>query len=334
LEGIPAVRSFVPIAYGILAAYLGFSASAQTSTKSTQPPNAANATFPAKGNLGTASRISLYFGDVERYYLVQPASGEDQRPVVIFLHGGTEDAEQAWRQTSLPTLAAQNNFTFVVPNALIRHWNDGRGAVLSGKPSTADDIGFLREVIENVLRDHNGDPHAVFMIGASNGGFMTMHFACSGGYPLHAAANAISDLPIDQQQSCRAPQIPWLSMNGTDDPLVPFAGMKPGTVIHGEAQPALLSADDTFRFFALRAGCQPVLKGQRLPHRNPVDPTHVEMRTCTGNGGIASLQYVFQGGGHSLPNLKYGPLVQKIVGRSNQDVDAGQIIWDFFKSTM
>jgi len=323
------VRSAIVVASGMLAALLGFAAAGQP-TKSNSQPSA----FPAKGNLATASRISLFFGDVQRYYLVQPVASEGLHPVVILLHGGTEDAEQAWRQTSLPTLAAQNNFVFVVPNALNRHWNDGRGAVLAGKPSTADDVAFLREVIDSVLRDHQGDPRSVFMVGASNGGFMTMHFACAGVFPLRAAANAISDLPVDQQQSCRSPQIPWLSMNGTDDPLVPFAGMKPGTVIRKQEQPALLSADDTFSFFALRAGCQPVLKSERLAHSVAADPTYAEVRKCSGNGGIASMQYVFHGAGHALPNMQYGPLVQHVVGRSNQDVDAGQIIWSFFRSTM
>ena len=290
--------------------------------------------FPAKGDISSARKISLVVGGVERYYLVQPATGNGLHPIVILLHGGTETAEQAWRQTSLPTLAAQNNFVLVAPNAVNRHWNDGRGAVLAGKPSTADDIAFLRTVITSVLRDQKGDPQAVFMAGASNGGFMTMYFACSGTFPLHAAANAISDLPVAQQQNCKAPPTPWLTMNGTDDPIIPFNGMKEGTVIRGEMQPPLLSADDTFRFFAERDGCRPVLEGQRLPHRDPADPTWIEQRVCAGKDGRASVQFVFHGAGHALPNLQYGPVIRKIVGRSNQDADSGQILWNFFKSTM
>ena len=319
---------------GLIAACLSLLATAQTGPKPAATSAAKSNPFPPKGNLSTASRISLVFGDVQRYYLVQPATGTGLHPIVILLHGGTQTAEQVWSHTSLPTLAAQNNFVLVAPNGLNRHWNDGRGAVLSGKPSTADDIGFLQAVIRDVLRDHSGDPQSVFMVGVSNGGFMTTYFACSGAYPLRAAANAISDLVASQQQTCKAPLISWLSMNGTDDLVVPFAGMKQGTKVRGQAQPALVSADDTFHFFAQRAGCGNVLKGERLPHLNPSDPTYAERRTCTGRDGKVSVQYVFHGAGHALPNRRPDRQAQRAYGRSNQDVDAGQIIWDFFKSTM
>jgi poly(3-hydroxybutyrate) depolymerase len=161
-----------------------------------------------------------------------------------------------------------------------------------------------------------------------------MHFACSDTYPLRAAGNAISDLPVAQQQNCKAPPIPWLSMNGTDDLVVPFAGMKQSTMVRGQAQPALLSADDTFHFFAQRAGCGTVVKGERLPHLNTPDPTYAERRTCTGRDGKASIQFVFHGAGHTLPNRGHNRKAQRAYGLSNQDADAGQIIWDFFKSTM
>jgi polyhydroxybutyrate depolymerase len=255
-------------------------------------------------------------------------------PVVVLLHGGTEDAEQVWRQTSLPTLGQQEGFVVVAPNAINKHWDDGRGAVLGGKPSTADDVGFLRQVISEVITHYHGDPGAVFMTGPSNGGFMTMHFACHAGTILHAAANVISDLPEAEMADCSAPAMPWLSMNGTADPIVPFGGMKAGTIKNGQPQPALLSADATFHFWAERAHCGAFVSDDRLPHLNPEDPTSAEKRVCRGRNGIESIQYIFHGGGHTWPNAQYGALLRRIIGDSNQDVDAGKALWEFFKSTI
>ena len=322
------------ISCGIAVALLSLAAGSQFPGRRMRERPEANPEFPAKGDPSTARKVKLSYGGVERYYLVQPVEKPGLHPLVVLLHGGTQNAEKFWKQTSLPTLGRQEDFIVVAPNGLNGHWNDGRGTVLGGKPSTADDVGFLRQVIADVLRDEHGDPRAVFMVGVSNGGFMTMHFACEAGSLLRAAANVISDLPVDQQQSCKAPPMPWLSMNGTSDPLIPYDGMKAGTMRHGEAQPALLSADATFRFWAARNQCGKLSAGTQLPHLDPSDPTWVEKKVCTGKNGRQSMQYIFHGAGHSMPNQQYGPLIRAVVGDSNQDVDGGKVIWSFFKSTL
>lgn len=290
--------------------------------------------FPPKGQVSSARKIDLRYDGLNRYYLLQPVDDPGRHPVVVLLHGGTQDAAQVWRETSLPALGRSHHFVVVAPNAVNKHWNDGRGAVLGGKVSSADDVGFLRKIVEDVIARYRGDPRAIFMVGASNGGFMTMRFACEAGGLLHAAASVISDLPEKQASSCAAPPLPWLAMNGTKDPIVPFDGMPGGTIKNGQSQPALLSAGATFRFWAGRDGCGPSIASDRLPHRNPSDPTWAERRVCIGSRGKQSVQYVFHGGGHSWPGLQYGPLIRRFIGVSNQDVDAGEALWSFFESTL
>lgn len=293
-----------------------------------------NPAFPSKGDLRQARVVRLTFDGVSRSYLIEEPRGLKPFPVVVLLHGGTEDAMQVWRQTSLPTLARSEGFILVVPNALNRHWNDGRGTVLGGVPSNANDVGFLKRVIADVISRDGGNPKAVFMAGASNGGFMTMHFACRAPGMLRAASYAISDLPLAEEAHCGAPPMPWLAMNGTADPIVPFNGMKAWTVRNGTPQPELLSADDTFDFWAARDHCGSFVSKDTLPHLNSNDPTSAEERVCKGSDGLSSIEYVFHGGGHSWPNLQYGPIIRQVIGYSNQDVDAGQAIWSFFKGTL
>ncbi|MGA9672017.1 MAG: alpha/beta fold hydrolase [Terracidiphilus sp.] len=294
----------------------------------------ANPGFPAKGDLTQARPVTLTFDGVRRSYLIEVPRGPGPFPVLILLHGGTEDAEQVWRQTSLPTLARSEGFIIVAPNGLNKHWNDGRGTTLSGLVSTADDVGFLKRVIADVIAKDRGNPNAVFMAGVSNGGFMTMHFACRAGSLLRAASYVASTLPEAEETNCVAPPMPWLAMNGTADPIIPFDGMKAGIVKNGSPQPELLSADSTFDFWAVRDHCGAFVSKTGLPHLNPADPTTAEERVCKGDGGLPSVQIVFQGGGHSWPNLQYTALIQGFVGYSNQDVDAGQAMWSFFKGTL
>jgi polyhydroxybutyrate depolymerase len=293
-----------------------------------------NAGFPGKGDLALARRVELTFDGARRYYLIEGPKGPGLFPVLILLHGGTEDAEQVWRQTSLPTLARSEGFIVVAPNALNKHWNDGRGTTLGGVASIANDVEFLKRVIANVIAKDGGNPKAVFMAGVSNGGFMTMHFACQAGSLLRAASYTASTLLEAEEAHCAAPPMPWLAMNGTADPIIPFDGMKAGTMRNGEPQPELLSADSTFDFWAVRDHCGAFVSKTSLPHLNPADPTTAEERVCRGDGGLPSVQIVFQGGGHSWPNLQYIALIQGLLGHSNQDVDAGQAIWSFFKQTL
>lgn len=288
--------------------------------------------LPAKGDDETAQRRTLSVGGVERSYLVQvPPRASAPSPIVLLLHGGTQDADDAWEQTSLPTLAARDRFILAAPDGVDEHWNDGRGSTLAGDAaSTADDVGFLRALIaELVSRDH-GDAGAVFVIGASNGGFMAMNYACQAGETLRAGANVISNLPLAVVNRCRSSKpLPWLSMNGVKDTIVPFVGVPEGTVSKGKPQAALLSADATFQFWARRAGCGAAVRTEKISDS-------VEKRVRSGcAGGATSQQYVFSDAGHVWPGLAIsGPMMAYYLGGTNLDVDTGEAAWTFFKSTL
>jgi len=328
-----------PVHCALAAALLGACLAAPAGV----PASAASAAAPAPSSSGPvpgAGTRRIAIDGVERRYLVQPVPDASGRvPVVVLLHGGTQTAEDIWRETSLPALAAREGFILVAPQALGRQWNDARGATISGNPpSTADDVRFLKSVIAEVVARDRGDASAVFMVGASNGGFMTMRFACDAGETLRAAASAISLLPEALARSCKSPRpLPWLAINGTDDPLIPFGGQPEGVVRHGQPQPALRSADATFGFWADRAGCAAALT--RRPLTDPAQDERqrwaeeVTRGNCTG--GVASRQVVLHGSGHVVPGLPVrSKLVEKILGPGAPEIDGGALIWAHFKATL
>jgi polyhydroxybutyrate depolymerase len=299
--------------------------------------------LPEKGRIAAARSRHLSFGGLDRSYLVQPVPAERDtggpHPVVVLLHGGTQTAADAWRDTSLPTLAEREGFILVAPQGAGRHWNDARGSTISGDAaSNADDVGFLKAVIAEVLARDHGDASAVFMVGASNGGFMTMRFACDAGETLRAAASVISTVPEALARNCRSPRpLPWLAINGTDDPLIPFAGQPEGTLRRGVPQPVLRSADETFRFWADRAGCAPQLLRTDLTEASQDDRRRwaesIERHGCAG--GQVSRQVVLHGSGHVFPGMAIGmSLVERVVGPGAPEIDGGTLIWEFFKATL
>jgi len=298
--------------------------------------------MPERGNVATARRRHITVGGFERSYLVQPtpgARGMGRLPVVVLLHGGTQSAEDIWRETSLPTLGAREGFLVVAPEALDRHWNDVRGSSIAGNPaSTVDDVRFLRAVIAEVIAQDHGDPSAVFMVGSAHGGFMTMRFACDAGEALRAAASLLSTMPDALARNCKSPRpLPWLAVNGTDDPAVPFGGQVDGTVRRGETQAALRSADDTFRFWADRAGCAAPTARQAITDQGADDrhrwAERIVRTSCVG--GQVSQQVVLHGSGHVMPGLATdNRLAERAVGPAAPEVDGGTLVWLHFKATL
>jgi polyhydroxybutyrate depolymerase len=311
-------------------------------TSSLVRARAATATLPERGNVATARRRHITVGGLERSYLVQPAPGArgaGRLPVVVLLHGGTQSAEDIWRETSLPTLGAREGFLVVAPEALDRHWNDVRGASIAGSPaSTVDDVRFLKAVIAEVIAQDHGDPSAVFMVGSAHGGFMTMRFACDAGEALRAAATLLSTMPEALARNCRSPRpLPWLAVNGTDDPAVPFGGQVDGTVRRGETQAALRSADDTFRFWADRAGCAAAIARQTITDQAADERHRWAERLVRSNcvSGQVSQQVVLHGSGHVIPGLATdNRLAERAVGPAAPEIDGGTLVWMHFKATL
>ena len=291
---------------------------------------------PERGNPATAQRRHLVVGGLVRSYLVQPTPagrGAARLPVVLLLHGGTQSAADIWGETSLPTLGAREGFLVVAPEALARHWNDQRNPT-----ATVDDVRFLKSVIADVVAQDHGDPSAVFMVGSSHGGFMTMRFACDAGETLRAAASLLSTMPDALARSCKSPRpLPWLAVNGTEDPSVPFGGQVDGTVRRGEIQPGLRSADDTFRFWADRAGCAAPTAREAITEQAADERHRWAERIVRGHcvGGQLSQQVVLHGSGHVIP----GPavdnrLAERAVGPAAPEVDGGTLVWMHFKATL
>ena len=281
------------------------------------------------------TRFLLHDG-LKRTYLIQPVEGPGLHPIVVMLHGGGATMEGNWKLTSLPVLGRKNGFILVAPQGINRHWNDGRGAAIGGNPSTADDVGFLHELIQEVVKQYHGDPNAVFMTGVSNGGFMTMDFACAHAEDLHAASEVVADLPVKVKAACHPVKpLPWLSINATDDPLVPFAGSPDGAKVWGRPQSALFSADDTFAFWANNAGCDSSITSGRLSQKRPASGVWTELRTrgqCIND--TRSFYYVLHGAGHGWPSEHLGFIYNAIAGKPDFDIDAGTVLWDFFRSTL
>ena len=279
-------------------------------------------------------------GQTRIYRLEAPALTQPQTllPVIIFLHGvNTDITEPIKARYDIPfeTLAGREPALIVRPQGRSGRWNAGPRGPRSWRETLhhwagldapeADDIAFLRALIDQIVTHDHGDPARVYVTGVSAGGAMTIRVACELSDKVAAAAAVVATARTALTQSCAgARPIPFLLMVSTTDPAVSYRGW-PGPW-------GALSAPDTVALFARRNGCS-ARSEQPLPHGDiQVDSTVALIRYtgCTDGADVAF--YRVDGSGHSVPSkdpADPGDWVEN--GARNRDIDTAQVIWDFWR---
>jgi len=286
---------------------------------------AAGLAFAQLGRVPGA-RHELTVGGVRRsYWLVAPSGGGAPKPVVLLFHGGLGSGRRVARYTRFAELATREGFVLACPDGIGGHWNDGRGAVVGGKPPSTDDVAFASALIDELVRTRGADPKRVCAAGISNGAMLVYRLGGELAPKLAAIATVSGAIPerIAARYRPAAP-VPLIAFNGTADPLVPFAG---GTVAFRGGR--VLSADESVLRWVRKDGCPDAPVETYLPHRYAADPTRVKRRTWRpGPGGAGVVQYRIEGGGHPWPD---GRPIRRGTGLVTGDVDATVAIWQFFR---
>lgn len=162
---------------------------------------------------------------------------------------------------------------------------------------------------------------------------MANRLACDIPGKVAAVGIVIGLMPVNYVPQCKpAAPVSVLIMNGTEDPIVPYDGGFVKLFKGGRARGEDISTDDTFAFWLKHAGFggKPAdIKPEQLPDTDPKDETRVSVQSYKGAQSEVVL-YRVEGGGHTWPGGNQY-LFQKLVGRVSHDINATQVIWDFFK---
>ena len=188
-------------------------------------------------------------------------------PLVMVLHGNTQQGEDMRTRTSWPDVAKREGLVAVFPDGLNRAWADLRGdsgRVGRSPPKGTDDAAFLTALVAKFIHDGVADPKRIYVTGVSNGGHMTMTLACTHAEMFAAAASVIANFTEAMLAACKPPRpVPMLMMNGTADPLIAYNGGR-GTSRY--AVPNVVSTDTSIAFWRNNNGCS---AGDRRPTRLP-----------------------------------------------------------------
>ena len=117
-----------------------------------------------------------------------------------------------------------------------------------GPISDIDDSAYLRTVIDSVSADYNVDPKRIFLVGHSNGGFMSYRMACDHA-DVVAALVSLEGATFDDPERCEPSEpVSILQVHGKSDTTIFYDGSK----IMDRAYP---SAEQTVETWATYNGC-------------------------------------------------------------------------------
>lgn len=248
-----------------------------------------------------------------RLYVPSTLDPEAPAPLVLSLHGFTSNPGQQQFFSKWDEIAETENFIVVYPQgtgAPLR-WN--AGIRLFNRADQTDDVGFIRALIARLSGEFCIDPARVFVNGLSNGAGMSHRLACDLSDVIAAAGGVAGAYPGANDACETGRPVPIIAFHGTEDPIVPYDGNLALPGIEGWAAA-----------WAARNGCNG--STEAIPAVG--DVRGLRYLNCQDDAEV--VLYTVEGGGHTWPGG--GVIPEFLVGKTNQDVSASALMWEFFKA--
>ncbi len=274
------------------------------------------------------SREKMTVDGLERSYIVSAPQGlEPPRAMMVALHGSTQRGSLIRRTSGFDELVGREGWLMVYPDAVGGIWRDGRG------DDDVDDVSFLAELVETLRGRFSIADDAVFVVGASNGGFMVLRLLCEVPELFRGAAAVIATMGLDTFQACFPSKLAsMLLIAAKDDPIVPYEGGQVVRVDGGRYRGHTLSFDDTVEFWRGQGEWEE--DGGAV--KDELEPgVWREQRCFVAPGGEPRLKVVsLSGVGHHWFGRPMPESLQKVFGRTTEAYKVSEDVWQFFSALL
>jgi polyhydroxybutyrate depolymerase len=271
---------------------------------------------------------SIGVDGVTRTFLLHVPQGVDPRvamPLVVVFHGGGGNAMNAARMSGMDDKADLAQFVVAYPNGTGRlagvgllTWNTWEccGEALE---RGADDVRFVRAMVESISREYGIDPRRIYAAGMSNGAMMAYRVGCELSDVFAAIAPVSGALDTDD---CN-PRYPVSAIvfHGTADKHIRYDGGKPLVSLDRRHAREDRPVSFAVGFWARHDRCKD--NPARKRHGHVIHDTY----DCPDGAGVEL--YAIEGQGHAWPGGMKG-LRSGNVDEPSREVDATNLMWEFF----
>ena len=287
------------------------------------------------GDYGRTLRGSLR----KRFYEIHVPPSYDKSnptPAVLVFHGGGGDPGGIRHESQMDRTANREGFIVVYPagtpvkwflkNRLLL-WNDGRPDK-DGIYSKVDDVGFVAALLDDLATLFNIDKKRIYACGFSNGAQFTYRLAKRLSDRIAAIATVAGHrLVKDDYDPTPSRHVAIMQFSGKQDKLGPYYGGSPppSAGLKGIVKPVKETIKSWVDF-----------------NKCPPEPAEVKRigkavmnryEACQNSAEV--VLWTLEDGGHTWPGGKVTPNVEALglgkMGKVNQDINASDLMWEFFK---
>ena len=242
-------------------------------------------------------------------------------PLLVVLHGLGSSPEKVARYYGLEALVDELGLVVAYPEGSqearatgwfgqhSRFWNatdwccDFQGAKV-------DDVAYLDAVLDDLLARYPVDPRRVYLVGLSNGGYMSHRYACDRAARVAAIASQAGAMWADAGRCRPSEPVAVLQLHGTEDTMVPYAGLGPRGGPGGPSQP---SARQTVLDWVGFDGCRPQVDAT-APARDLFDDVAGAETTIERWGGCRGVELWTLHGAPHVPRPRQPDFARALVG--------------------
>lgn len=279
-------------------------------------------------------RIIIHDG-IEREYIIHiPKNLTEDSPLVFIIHGFTGSAEGISAYSGMNSIAEREGFIAVYPQGT----KDSNGNTFFNvgyefhDDSTINDVSFIRELVRSLSQEFNLNRKKAFATGMSNGGDMSYLLACTSSDLFKAVAPVAGVLMKGLKDSCELNSpVPVFEIHGTADKISLFEG----DLNNQEGWGAYYDLPSTIDFFAERYQLTNKSVKQITSKESGAEYDIFFERHWSNNLEEEVWMYRIEDGRHVWPGIKFNwwnnPLARYYFGSGNEDINASEEVWAFFK---
>jgi polyhydroxybutyrate depolymerase len=244
-------------------------------------------------------------------------------PLVVALHWEGAQPQMMEELTGFSTLADRKGFivaypygTGMFPDRYLT-WNADTCCGFAWE-NDIDDVGFIKSLIETLMRDHPVDPKRVYLAGISSGGMLAYAVACE--WSQGIAAIGVVAAALNHSPCLPRTPVSVIAFHGTADRFVPYAGGR-AEVFYDAYEREDASVASSMDAWLCRNSCpeKPWRSENKGFARDIWGP-------CLEDTGV--VLYTLKGGGHAWPG---GRAVRYLLDDPSGDLIATPLMWEFFE---